>query len=356
MFQKALLLSSFLVLSSCGILEKSDDDEEEASDPVKVDILLVLDNSDSMSDEAAGVMMNIHHLVTDGGSGPSFGSVEGIDYRVAVTTTSAVFPEAHGFTNGVDPGESGTFAGTVVTPDTSSGARALNQNVACWATCWHAYEMESNPNYTGTSSDCPMPDGGATIQYVDCLCNGIEYPVDTDWDDSDLCGSGQEMQVEAALLAMCRAVDAPPDICFEQLGVGPEALDDWEGSNAGWLRDDSSVVVIMITDEGDASPLFETGQDDATQYLAAFDAFERPVKFMAIGPDYDCDADGNCDLPCNNGGATPNGIKRLMNMVEATGGIYGSITDEDCDVADFEVLFDRMRGSMTASSWSPSAE
>ncbi|MGB0640278.1 MAG: hypothetical protein ACPGTU_13135, partial [Myxococcota bacterium] len=89
------------------------------------------------------------------------------------------------------------------------------------------------------------------------------------------------------------------------------------------------------------------GDDDPANYLEAFAQFDRPIKFAAIGPDLNCDENGDCALRCNSGGATPNGIRRIQKIVEATGGFYRPITqggaeddDEDltgCEPANYSV-------------------
>jgi hypothetical protein len=333
-----------LFLLGCGLFEKDDEDDKDDPWLRKADILFIIDNSASMADESAGLISNIHKLIADSGSGPNFSESAELDYNLAVTTTSNA-PASHGFTNGVDDGEAGTFVGAdpVIEMDQQTSAHTFQQNVACWATCWEAYEMPSSADYNGQPGDCPIPAEGASIEYVDCLCTGVDYPDEqANWDSSDLCGSGQEHHVEPALLAMCRAVDDPPEVCWDHQGSNFEEGRD-EGTNPDWLRDDTTIVFIIVTDEGDSSPLFGTGDADPTEYLAAFDQFERDIMFFAIGPDLDCDANEDCELKCNSGGSSVNAIRRLINVVEETGGRYMPITGADCEVADFGNLLGQVR-------------
>jgi hypothetical protein len=98
-------------------------------------------------------------------------------------------------------------------------------------------------------------------------------------------------------------------------------------------------VVVIVTDEGDQSEsavdgLISGSSDDPQPYLDAFAEFGFPIVVSVIGPDLQC-VDDRCDFECNNGGATATGVKRLMNMAEATGGFYNPITTDECGVSNF---------------------
>jgi hypothetical protein len=273
---------------------------------------------------------------------------ENIDYRLAITTTTNTFTE--GWTLQPDPGEAGLFVGTrpVVYKGDADAAHRFKQNLGCWASCWHGYDMESNAAYMGTAGDCPFPDSNgdgtvdkddvATTQYLDCLCVDAGLPDGKTWDADELCGSGLEMHLESSLMSLCRSVEDPPDICTHSRS---SFEDSWIQTNRDWLREDSTIVVVYVTDEGDTSEqtvggLLANGEDDVSVYLEAFDQFDRTIKFAAIGPDLQCESENICTFECNTGGATTQGVRRLMNMATATGGFYNGITEgTDCEVADF---------------------
>jgi hypothetical protein len=46
----------------------------------------------------------------------------------------------------------------------------------------------------------------------------------------------------------------------------------------------STIVVVIVTDEGDNSRRIEEGEADPSVYLDLFGEFENPVKFAVIGP------------------------------------------------------------------------
>ncbi len=308
----------------------------DSNDPVSVDILLVIDGSSSMSDEATSLLRNTDTLFPDN-----------IDYRLAITTTSMTSTD--GWDWEPEGGETGLFVGDdpVVSRDDPDAAHRFQQNLGCWSSCWSGAEMESNTSYIGTAGDCPFPDSNGdgtvdtddevTTQYLDCLCVDVSYPEGDDWDAGELCRSGNELHLESTLMAMCRASDSPPEICAHSRSP---FVPEWAGTNGDWLRPDTPIVVVYVTDEGDQSEvavdgLMTSGEDDPRPYLEAFEEFDRTMVFAAIGPDLQCESETDCSLECNGGGASSRGVLRLINMTEATGGFYNAITTESCGVADF---------------------
>ena len=109
-----------------------------------------------------------------------------------------------------------------------------------------SFSMPSNPDY-----ECGDPIGEEiTRQYLNCLCG------ENVWEDQ--CGSGQEEGLEAIFMAMCRASENPPSECFSDKN---QFEDVHVGSNAGLLREDSTLIPIIVTDEGDVSTLAPRGSD-----------------------------------------------------------------------------------------------
>lgn len=339
---------------------------EQVSFSSEVDVLFVIDGSSSMSDEATSMLRNfddfIETVAGDSGAGTatetltdavgdyiSFTADRGriTDYRLAITTTSMVGTD--GWSNDPEGGETGLFVGDepVVYKGDTNAAHQFKQNLGCWASCWDSYEMETNASYLGTAGDCPFPDSNGdgtvdsqdevTTQYLDCLCVDVNYPEGEDWDAVELCRSGNELHLESTLMSLCRATDDPPEVCNHARSPFEPG---WADTNYDWMRDDSTVVVVFVTDEGDQSEtsvdgLMSGGEDDPQVYLDAFDQFERTIKFAAIGPDLRCEGENDCSFECNSGGASANGVRRLINIASATGGFYNPITNDDCEVSDF---------------------
>ena len=322
---------------------------EQASFSNEADILFIIDNSSSMADEATALATNFDSFIenlTNPEEGDAFvtedlsDAVDNyvdyvtyrgryIDYQLAITTTTMDYA-TEGPTSGVDPGEAGLLLGdpTVIDSDETDISGAFTRNLLCEATCWSSSAIEDDPGY-----ECGADPGGViSEQYLDCVCGEDEW--------RSHCGSGTEEHLESALQALCRAVESPPEVCYDSLV--PFSSGDI-GSNPGMLRPDATTVIVIISDEGDTSRRMENGQDDPEFYLEAFDAFDRNIRFAVVGPPYDTDANA---LVCNSGGATSWGTDRLIAMAEESSGFYNWIaedgdgdytTTDDCAVSDFSV-------------------
>ena len=132
---------------------------------------------------------------------------------------------------------------------------------------------------------------------------------------------------------MCRAVPEPPDICFEP--TSPFTETDIL-SNEGLIRDNSTVVIVFVGDEGDNSRRIQGGADDPTPYLEAFAEFERRLRIVTIGPNYNPDTG---DFSCNSGGAHVYMVERLRTASEETRGFFRPLeeknADGECQIANF---------------------
>ena len=334
-----------------------------------VDILFVLDNSGwSMSQEASALGQNfnvfINKLANQNGSGSG---VEGlgdavddfvayvtergnfIDYQLAITTTTVDYTDA-GFSDGLEPGEGGLLTGmpTILSRSESDVVEAFKKNLLCDATYWDSAELFA-PENQDPDYDCDT--GGdpeiISLQYLDCLCgtNG--------WDNPS--GSEQEEPLEAALMALCRAEENPPDACYEIDAGTPTVFTDADiGTNDGFLRDGSTVVIVILGDEGDTSRRIPNGSADITPYLEAFEQFERTIKVVSLGPNLVPDDDGlGYSIPCNNGGSTDWAAKRLLDISGQTNGFYRYLEEEidgECAISDFAESMTQLGELLTESN------
>mgnify|MGYP002639663342 CR=1 FL=1 len=320
---------------------------EQASFQNEADILFVVDNSPSMYDEASALGLNFNAFVerlVDPQEGTGV-STEGladavdnyvlyvtqrgrfIDYQLAITTTSAD-PEddANGDGDLVEPGEVGTLTGSpdIIHEDTSPDVQGdFVANILCDSTCWPG-ECQGEDT-TGCIPYDPYyecgddPGDQVTWDYLECICG-------SDWEPPE-CGSGTEEGLEGALLALCRAVETPPEACFDHDG-SPLVQSD-VGTNAGLIRDGANIIVVIVTDEGDGSRLLPQGEDDPSEYLDIFDEFDSRITFAVIGPNYDSEEHS---FECNSGGGTSWGTRRYQLAAESTGGFFSSI--EVCNAPD----------------------
>ena len=306
----------------------------------QVDILFVIDNSSSMADEATALALNFDSFISQLTSTEGTPATDDLsdavdnfttyvndrgrvlDYQLALTTTTVDYSTT-GATSGDDPGEAGRLIDVPISKASASVADSFTFDLLCEATCWSQSALEDDPSYA-----CGQDPGGViSEQYLDCLCGAGE------WEDH--CGAGTEEHLEGSLDALCRSVETPPELCTDT--ISPLSDLDFVGTNAGFLREDSTLVVVIITDEGDTSRRLENGSEDPTTYLEAFEEFDLPIKVAVIGPDYDVEENS---FPCNSGGATTWGAERLLITSEETSGFYNPIEESggaECEVSDFSV-------------------
>jgi hypothetical protein len=320
---------------------------EQAAFLNEADILFVVDNSPSMFDEASALGLNFNAFVerlVDPQEGTGV-STEGladavdnyvlyvtqrgrfIDYQLAITTTSADPNEdSNGDGDVVEPGEVGTLTGSpdIIHEDTSPDvAGDFVANVLCDSTCWpgecQGEETDGCIPYDPYYECGDDPGEQVTWDYLECICGAS-------WDPPE-CGSGNEEGLESALLALCRAVESPPEFCYDH--DGSPFVDGDVGSNQGLIRDNANIIVVIVSDEGDSSRLLPTGEDDPSAYLELFDEFDNRVTFAVIGPNYDPE---DHSFDCNSGGGTSWGTRRYQLAAEATGGFFSPI--ETCTADD----------------------
>ena|GEM_PF-2614824 len=250
------------------------------------DLLLVLDASSSMSDEAGSLLIHLDVLLA---------SFEGRGSRAGVVTVD------------VDG-----LGGALVAPWldlTAEDARDdLRAAIACNATCWRQDEVPSDP---GFDADDPLT--SISREWLDETCGFAE------WEDG--CGGGNEEGLEALLNALCRAASDPPDACFETPSVLTEAD---AGSSEGIPREGTVLLALIISDEGDGSRRLGTGESDPEVYQQLYAEFDLDLRIAVIGPPYE-----NGSLPCNSGGAHTWGTERYQVITEESGFTYQGIAGED---------------------------
>ena len=345
---------------------------EQATFSNDADVIFVIDNSLSMADESASLALNINSFVetlaSDAGAAQDADNLTDavnnyvdatlqrgrfIDYQLSLTTTSVDYAEG-GDTEGVDPGEFGTLVGDpgIISKYDGEVANTFRRNLLCDATVWRSEELPSDLSY-----ECGTEPDQITEEYLDCEC-GLGA-----WEGNS--GAPEEKPLEAALIAMCRSVDDPPGVCFNY--IDPLSTDDNPVTlSTGFaqadinsnnldgrrlIRDNSTVVFVIVTDEADTAAAessstdiarMVSGDEDPTVYLEAFEEFERPVRFVVIGPNYD---DESNNITCNSGGAVTWAAERLVTMVAETGGFYAPLATEvngECEDADFSDILSQL--------------
>ena len=315
--------------------------QEQASYSNVADVIFVVDNSGSMTDEAEALALNFSTFIdylTDESEGSNrseqdlsdavtnyitYVSDRGrlLDYQLAITTTSIAGSQA---------GAAGALVGNpdIIQKRDENVEKVFNKSLLCQATCWDpndpANPMPSDPDYECITDDPTVPEY-ASYEFLDCVCGN------SSWESGAGCGGGDEEGLEAAFLTLCRAVPNPPSECFHEI-YSPLTDSDIE-SNAGLIRDDSTVIFVIVSDEGDGSRRMESQDGDPTPYLDLLDKFNVRYRFAVVGPPYKCTTDDEgretCSLSCNSGGATTWGTERYQQAALSTEGFYNFISEED---------------------------
>lgn len=286
------------------------------------DLLFVIDNSCSMTEESAGLASNFSGFIdqlTDpeaGGQGndglsdavssyiEALRSREGyVDFRISITTTNVA--QDYGGLKGSQPYIDNSDPNI---PD------AFRDSLLCETACLDPGVIPSDPSYT-----CGDPVTEVTSQYLDCQCG------EGGW--LNQCTTEEEEGIEAVFMAMCRAVENPPDECYAD---DSQFRDTDILSNEGMLRDDSVLIPIVISDEGDQSRRATDGDADISPYLDRFRRFDQRMAWAVIGP--------SSEFPDCPSGAANWGTQRYEDIVSETRGRYIPIKTEvngTCTDTDF---------------------
>lgn len=340
---------------------------EQASFQNDADVLFIVDNSPSMEEEAAALGLNFQ-LFIQGLADPNAGGVvtenlsdavdnyvsyttvrgSVLDYQLAITTTTV--DPTRSTANAIDPGEAGTFIGPVIARGSASVVPDFLDQLLCQTTNWNSTNLpEEDSSYTCGQEGMPA---FISAEYLDCLCG------EDAWKNNQ--GGGTEQPLEAALLALCRAAEDPPEVCYHQYaqtdtqdssGRNIGTFDEQHvGMNGGFLREGATTVIAIVTDEGDSSSQFlANGEDDPSPYLDAFAQFDNPVRIAVIGPRLDTEALQASACAQGTDGSRDTvpywSVKRLYTTALSSGGFYADITqggDTNCAVSDFSVHLDNL--------------
>jgi len=306
---------------------------EQASFSNEADIIFVIDNSPSMVGESEALALTFNTfldalIATEGSeNGGSIGDAVGgyvtyvtdrgalIDYQMGITTTSVD-------TSGA-PGDAGSLVGSpkIIARGDEDVSNTFTANLVCEAVCWKECTTDTEREETG---DC-IEDGEVdlddpseiTVDYLHDVC-GVDA-----WRQH--CGSGNEEPIEAALLSLCRAVEEPPEFCYDAITNFDLEVD--ANTSDGLLREGATALIVILTDEGDSSRRLATGETNPNDYLELFDKFDLRYRFAVIGPPFESDS---TDFDCI-AGAQPWGAERLYEIADATDGFYRWLWSKDKD-------------------------
>ena len=317
-----------------------DDDDDSWGPPDGVDVLWIVDSSNSMATAQAQLaegFVDFAEVIEVAGSG--------LDYQMGVTTTQAL-PCAHDSA----PEECVDSVGT------AGRLRGLD-NVG--AQTQHPPTLLSGTDDTLVADFQALVDVGVHGSYVEVglwivaavACATLELPYDTDfmgWETDtpwDCWGTNWDPGHEWA--DFCRCLPAP----FRDYNV--DALGE------RFLREDSALMVVIVSDEGDSTAdlgsyewpwethecvigdpwpadIQQTCGDNPDvsclnlckidKFLAFFETLERRVVVSAIGPGASLEQDGQghytIHTPCNEQNSSTAELEFYLWSVALTGGRY----------------------------------
>ncbi|MEQ1504600.1 MAG: hypothetical protein ABMB14_20340 [Myxococcota bacterium] len=285
--------------------------------PNQADVLFVIDNSDSMFEESVGLAENfsrfVEQLAARGQGYGTDGLPDAVDKYVDYVQNPAYFVDFQLAITTIDArADGGALRGTVLDKDDPNLADRFVETLMCDATCFaDRRAVGTDPDY---QCGDPFP-GTISQQFLDCVCGQDAW--------IDHCGGGTEEGLESVYDAMCRAVDDPPAACFD---ADSPLTADAAGTNAGLIRPGSTVIPVVVTDEGDASRRMAAVDSLPAPYIDLFAELEVPTAWAVIGPSLT----DEFELACP-GLATSWGTLRYEYMVQKTGGLKLDIHAPDCE-------------------------
>ena len=334
----AVLFWAFSALPACdrpsrGGGEDDDDsgngDDSQGADAIAdglVDMLWVVDNSNSMAWVQAQVQESMPALV-------SSLAAQNVDFQLGVTTTDI---ENQGNGNQGNLRSLGSIGG-----------------------------LSCEPPELLTSSSGDLADDFSALV------------------DVGVAGSGSETGLLAAAYALCKSMDSDfwdgldsrPDTDPIKVICGNVPADE-RACNQGFVRDGATVVVVVVSDEGDDlyrsnslppqqfvadcvlehndDPFFGECDCRLSWVLDFFERMEQPVVFVTISPAYQsfdmavtwCDESTvNFSGPCNPFGSDVCGLDFYQQAACLSGGLFSPIqvTTQDndpssCVLSDFDAI------------------
>jgi hypothetical protein len=307
----------------------------------RADILFVIDNSRTMTDESEALAESFASFIgdfADSADAPTDPTLTdavsryidfvvdpagNLNYQLGITTTNASgeWGELHGSPN-------------FLTKTDNNIDRKFNTSLLCEAACID--EIPAGINVT-------CPDG----PIGNC---------------ADSAAGSREEGIEAVFMALCRSVENPPAACFQEWWNNEDIVggvqdtqpgsdtggtppippliyftDEHVGSNGTFIRENSTIIPVIVTDEGDKSRRIPNGDIKTDRYDALFSLFPNRMAWAVIGPTED---------GCNTEGSSSWQIDRYRRMVEASNGVYIPIKESDgaggCDDAPFDEALTRI--------------
>lgn len=288
----------------------------------KADILFVIDNSDSMQEEASALATSfadfIGTLGDDEQDYPTDGLSDAVTFYAASTDSKGGFVNYQLAIVTTDGATEGEYSGDAhLTRFDDDIDQTFARNLLCESTCFI-----DDPGNAAIECGDPLGDE-VSVQWLQCEC------ANDSWRNN--CGSAREEPLEAVFMAMCRGTPNPPRACFDDAYSSFSENDVLDPDEPAFLREGATLIPVIVSDEGDDSRREVTGEISPEVYKSLYAQFDQRMVWTYIGPDRDLEGNYRC-------GAGQNGSLRVQHFVESTGGLYVPINDAaaGCEARDFD--------------------
>lgn len=259
-----------------------------------VDILFVVDNSPSMSPKQRALAQAIPKL---------FNALDRIDvdYHIAITTSDV----------GTNASPGMPWGGNIGACDTFEGDDGVLQNTPCTARFLSTAEARST-----CTALCPndrfIPSGGG--RYLSKTRGVTNVPVDLRRDPM----TGNMVDMGPANAFRCIGLVGDGGCGAEGTFEGARrALDGHRIENLGFLRKDSLLAVVFLTDEDDCSVQLARRSELKPSGMRDCSTPEQNADFSCYGLDYRCLARSvQCNEPMNTPGVKTGCHERAGNFLE----------------------------------------
>lgn len=241
-----------------------------------VDILFVIDNSASMSDDQANLANNIDTFVE------AFSKNGLIDYHIGIVTVSDRIRQQPGSPNYYPPGQLRPLKIPGQAP-----VNKLNKDKSCTTTDTIVGATDPKPGFITRETQDGLKVLAESLKVgVQCLEDG-----------------GPEYEELFSPVASA---------------IKPEML---EGPNKGFLRDDAHLAVVIVSDALPSNVEITPGELALElRRLKNFNSAKVSTHAIGIHPDYKCDASSPVDPGVKDSDGSPLYPERIQRFVSETGG------------------------------------
>jgi len=279
---------------------------EQATYSNRVDILFVLDNSQSMLDEQEALAINFNQFIQNLNSAAE--QERSFPHQTLTDAVSNYLFFLNNFNRYIN------FRLGMTTTEIDD-------------------ESTPTPGISGMLIE-PYPDDPDAPLYIAANDEDVGEAFETLVGEvqQNMAAVGEEKGLEAMRRAICQTLPNPEALDEQnrldlKLGCGDVLANNEVGLNGDFLRDEVALAVIIISDEGDSS------EYTVADYITFLDSLERGYSISAIVPTLPLDLEDNT-ATCNPEKAPSEQLQRYRDAVESSNGLLAPICEDFADTLD----------------------